>query len=62
MGYESSNAAEETPVEPICQVVDLHEVKTLNDQLATLKDFGFTYSDFVRAGMQNAEQVYPFRI
>ncbi|MFY9252780.1 MAG: DNA gyrase subunit B [Fuerstiella sp.] len=59
---ESSNAAEETPVEPICQVVDLHEVKTLNDQLATLKDFGFTYSDFVRAGMQNAEQVYPFRI
>jgi len=49
-------------VEPICQLVDLHEIKTLNEQLGTLKDFGFQYSDFVRAGMQNAEQVHPFRI
>lgn len=49
-------------VEPVCQLVDLHEIKTLNDQLAKLKDFGFTYSDFVPAGVQNAEQVYPFHI
>lgn len=49
-------------VEPVCQLVDLHEIKTLNEQLAKLKDFGFTYNDFVPAGMQNAEQVYPFRI
>ena len=48
--------------EPICKLVDLHEIKTLNEQLATLKDFGFSYNDFVRAGMQNAEQVHPFRI
>ena len=46
----------------MCQLVDLHEIKTLNSQLALLKDFGFTYSDFVAAGVQNAEQVYPFHI
>ncbi len=40
----------------------MHEVKTLNEQLGTLKDFGFVYKDFVRAGMRNAEQVYPFSI
>lgn len=49
-------------VEPVCQVVDLHEIKTLNEQLAQLKDYGFTFSDFVPAGIQNAEQVYPFVI
>lgn len=49
-------------VEPVCQVVDLHEIKTLNEQLLQLKDYGFTYSDFVPAGIQNAEQVYPFVI
>lgn len=49
-------------VQPVCQLVDLHEIKTLNSQLMLLKDFGFTYSDFVPAGVQNAEQVYPFHI
>ncbi|APZ95298.1 DNA gyrase subunit B [Fuerstiella marisgermanici] len=49
-------------LEPVCQLVDLHEITTLNAQLALLKDFGFTYTDFVSAGVQNAEQVYPFRI
>jgi DNA gyrase subunit B len=49
-------------VEPSCQLVDLHEIKTLNEQLTKLKDFGFTFPDFVSAGVQNAEQVYPFRI
>ena len=64
---ESTDAAdeasgEETEVEPVCQVVDLHEIKTLNELLLKLKDYGFTYSDFVSAGIQNAEQVYPFAI
>ncbi|MCR9198996.1 MAG: DNA gyrase subunit B [Planctomycetaceae bacterium] len=49
-------------LEPVCQVVDLHEIKTLNELLQKLKDYGFTYSDFVSAGIQNAEQVYPFAI
>ncbi len=60
----SDEEPQETPAdhEPVCQLVDLHEIKTLNSQLALLKDFGFTYSDFVAAGVQNAEQVYPFHI
>ena len=49
-------------VEPVCQLVDLHEIKTLNHQLSKLKDFGFTYSDFVPAGVRNAEQIFPFCI
>ena len=47
---------------PVAHVVDLHEIKTLNQNLAALKDFGFHVSGFVAAGTQNAEQVYPFRI
>ncbi len=57
-----SNGQPPDEVEPACQLVDLHEIKTLNEQLTKLKDFGFTFPDFVSAGVQNAEQVYPFRI
>ena len=63
---DSADGASETDktkeLEPVCQLVDLHEIKTLNSQLSLLKDFGFTYTDFVAAGVQNAEQVYPFFI
>jgi len=47
---------------PICQVVDMHEVKAINENLAALKDFGFNVSDFVAAGVKNAEQIFRFRI
>lgn len=47
---------------PICHVVDLHEVKAINENLAALKDFGFQVSDFVAAGVRNAEQIFQFRI
>ena len=62
---DSSNDGSEDKaenLEPVCQLVDLHEIKTLNEQLGKLKDYGFTYNDFVPAGVQNAEQVYPFFI
>jgi DNA gyrase subunit B len=59
---EEDGSDELVEVEPICKLVDLHEIKTLNEQIAKLRDFGFTYHDFVSAGVQNAEQVYPFRI
>lgn len=42
------------------QLVDLHEIKTLNDVFAQLKDYGFFVSDFMAAGLKNAEPVYPF--
>ena len=70
--YESTKAAapkpdDENPQEivdqgPICQVVDMHEVKSINENLAALKDFGFNVSDFVAAGVRNAEQIFRFRI
>lgn len=59
---DSENEDEGSEHEPICQQVDLHEVKTLNSRIAQLKDFGFSFTDFVSAGVQNAEQVYPFHI
>ena len=52
----------EAEVGPICQVVDLHEVKTINERFAELKDFGFGVSDFVASGIRNAEQIFSFRI
>ena len=71
--YESNKAASiraesedpkgaEADTGPICQVVDLHEVKTINEKFAALRDFGFGISDFVSAGVRNAEQVFSFRI
>ena len=59
---DSENDETSDELEPACQLVDLHEIKTLNHQISRLRDFGFTYHDFVDAGVQNAEQVYPFRI
>lgn len=42
------------------QLVDLHEVRTLNDCFGQLKDYGFFISDFTPAEVRNAEPVYPF--
>jgi DNA gyrase subunit B len=61
-----SSEAPATPVVPVMQVektaqlVDLHEIKTLNDVFAQLKDYGFFVADFTPAGVRNAEPVYPF--
>jgi DNA gyrase subunit B len=42
------------------QLVDLHEIKTLNDVFAQLKDYGFFVADFTPAGLKNAEPIFPF--
>lgn len=47
---------------PSAQLVDLHEIKTLNDVFAQLKDYGFFVADFTPAGLRNAEPVYPFAL
>ena len=49
-------------IEPVSQLIDLHEIKTLNIQIGQLKDFGFTFRDFIPAGVSNAEQIYPLKI
>ncbi len=48
------------PREKIAQLVDLHEIKTLNDVFAQLKDYGFFVADYAPAGLRNAEPIYPF--
>ena len=50
------------PREKLAQLVDLHEIKTLNDVFAQLKDYGFFVADFTPAGLRNAEAIYPFVI
>ena len=48
------------PREKVAQLVDLHEIKTLNDVFAQLKDYGFFVADYTPAGLRNAEPIYPF--
>ena len=48
------------PREKLAQLVDLHEIKTLNDVFAQLKDYGFFVADYTPAGLRNAEPIYPF--
>jgi DNA gyrase subunit B len=66
---ESSASVVSTPVttgesviprEKLAQLIDLHEIKTLNDVFAQLKDYGFFVADFTPAGVRNAEPIYPF--
>lgn len=63
-GTDGTDESEDKPaeIEPISQLVDLHEIKTLNAQITQLKDYGFTFRDFIPAGVTNAEQVYPLKI
>jgi DNA gyrase subunit B len=42
------------------QLVDLHEIRTLNEVFQQLRDYGFFVADFTPAGVRNAEPVYPF--
>ena len=44
------------------QVVDLHEVRVINQVLASLRAFGVVLNDFVPAGNRNGEPIYPQRI
>lgn len=47
----------------ILQVVDLHEVKSINKTLDTLgRDYGIKIKDLYSAGMKDGEPVYPFVI
>ena len=46
----------------LLQVVDLHEIRTINESLKQLKDFGFKASDFVTLGMKDGERLTPFVI
>jgi len=57
---ESSELTE--PDATAFHLVDLHEIKTLNEVFQSLKDFGFYPGHFVPVGLKNAEPVYPFQL
>ena len=44
------------------QVTDLHEVRTINDLLRQLRDYGIKLKDLTPAGNRNGEPYYPFTI
>ena len=46
----------------LIQIVDLHEVRTINPLLTELKGFGFTLANLTPRPPQRGEDVYPYRL
>ncbi|MBI5756893.1 MAG: DNA gyrase subunit B [Planctomycetales bacterium] len=59
---EVAIAAAAKSAESTIQVVDLHEVRSINHTLELLKGFGITLRDLIPAGTKDGAAVYPFRI
>jgi DNA gyrase subunit B len=59
---QSESSDEEHDVAPgsTLQVIDLHEMRAINETLRSLKDYGMTLKDLLPAGSENGEPVYPF--
>ena len=51
-----------TPKEGLLQIVDLHEMRTINDALKELKGYGIRLPDLYPPGAKDGETFYPFRI
>ena len=58
----NSEQPEDQSPESVLQVIDLHEVRTINNVLNRLKDYGLRVADFIPAGTRDGEAVYPFQI
>ena len=46
----------------VLQIVDLHEVRSINETLKELKTFNLAMKDLLPAGNRNGEPYYPFHI
>ena len=57
----NGNGSHDT-AEPTLQVVDLHEVRSINKTLRELKGYGVAIKDFLSAGTRDGEPVYPFAV
>ena len=44
------------------QVTDLHEIRTINEVLRELRDYGVTLKELVPAPNRNGEPYYPFEV
>lgn len=61
-GGDSTDGTEEQPAATV-SVTDLHEVRSINPALVTLReDYSVELNDLLPAGIRNAEQIYPFVI
>lgn len=45
---------------PTLYMIDMHEVRKINDILKRLKDYGISMGDLVPAGLKDGEAVFPF--
>ena len=59
---DSEEAKPEEKTGPMLQVFDLYEVRSINDALRKLKDYGIKVKDLISAGSKNGEPVLPFTI
>jgi DNA gyrase subunit B len=51
-----------SPAESTLQVVDLHEIRSINHTLEQLKGFGLGVKDLISAGTKDGAAVFPFTI
>ncbi len=56
------DAATDHEAEAALQVIDLHEVRTINHTLQELRSYGVTLENLIPAGNRNGEPWYPFTI
>jgi DNA gyrase subunit B len=61
-GKLNGNGSPDEHRDSTLQVIDLHEVRTINKTLRLLKDYGFELKDLCPAGMKNGEAILPFSI
>ena len=62
---EQPGETEREPVElpeATLQIVDLHEVRSINNTLHKLKDYGISLKDFLPVGNRDGERLFPFVI
>lgn len=62
VGDSASHDDKNATVNDELQIVDLHEVRTINELLRELKAFGVRLLDLVPAGNRNGEPYFPFEI
>ena len=56
---DPSTNGEDSP-EVTFQVIDLHEVRSINQTLTQLKDYGIDIHDFLPVGIKDGETYHPF--
>jgi DNA gyrase subunit B len=59
---ESTVAPKAGKDSPQLQIMELHEVRSINEALKELKRFGLEMKDLIAAGHRNGEPYYPFVI